>query len=48
MIKGVYSRIWHMEKEGGLRKYEKSCGGIWGENECQSKKAGETGYGWGI
>ena len=47
MIEKVYSGTWHIGKEGGLGKCEGSCRGIWGEDECQSKKAGEIGYGWG-
>ena len=44
-MEGVYGGAWYMGKRGGLWKCKESCRGIWGEDECWSKKTREVGHG---
>jgi len=43
MLEGVYSRTWHIGKRRESRRCKGSNRGIWGKNECRSKKVRKVG-----
>ena len=41
----IYSRAWHIEKRGELRKYKGSSSRVWEEADYRSEKIRKIKYG---